>query len=166
MSFNSMDYLRRFFTADNPSKPSTGAGHGGYSEAIRDFGKANTPKDNAHRNLPTHKESKERKEEKAVPSNMTPSDSLQKILDQKQENILDEKTKQFQDYYLNKSKNIFPDAYQQDLNGRLPAQNPIKTYLNRGSTSYLSGLPKLAYERQIDVDRKYVREGHYVYGAQ
>jgi hypothetical protein len=157
-----MDYLRGFgrlfFNDKYPSSGGVPKPFHGYD------GVGIKPK--SQERLTGYKETKERQEEKAVSPNMSPSDSLNKILEEKQKNILDEKTKQFQDYYLNKSKNIFPNDYQKDLNGRLPTQNPIKTYLNRGSTTYLSGLPKLAYERQIDVDRKYVREGQYVYGAQ
>jgi hypothetical protein len=90
---------------------------------------------------------------------------LEKLLDEKKDKYHAEKSKQFQDYYFNKSKKVFPNEYDQTLNGSTPKQNPIKTYLTSTPSNYMSGLPKLAYERQIDVDRKYVREGHYIYGA-
>jgi hypothetical protein len=78
------------------------------------------------------------------------------------------KTEQFRQYYLQKSRKIFqPDEYEYYLQGRQPKQSPLLAGLHDfHKSSYLTPLPAAAYERQIDVDNKYVREGQYMYGAQ
>lgn len=109
---------------------------------------------------------RDKKETAVDASTSSTTESLvEKLLREKKDKYHEEKSKQFQDYYINKSKKVFPNEYDQTLNGSTPKQNPIKTYLTATPSNYMSGLPKLAYERQIDVDRKYVREGHYIYGA-
>lgn len=83
-------------------------------------------------------------------------------------------TKKYQDYALSKVDLIFPNdmqpkqkpnMYQQEVAGAEPTVNPLLANLNSVKNTYTTPLPKVAYERQIDVNSKYVRQGHYMYGA-
>jgi len=81
---------------------------------------------------------------------------------------LDDKTKLFQQYYQGKVNKIFqPDLYEEYVGGKRPTGSPLLAALHDAhKSSYLTPLPASAYERQIDVDSKYIREGRYKYGAQ
>lgn len=85
-----------------------------------------------------------------------------------QKNILAAKTRAFRKYSKKLVPQIFnPDAYEQMVNGIKPTESPLLAALHDfHKSSYLTPLPSQAYERQIDVDNKYIREGQYVYGAQ
>jgi hypothetical protein len=87
---------------------------------------------------------------------------------QEDTNILAAKTRAFKEYSKKLAPQIFnPDTYEQMVGGAKPTESPLLAALHGfHKSSYLSPLPAQAYERQIDVDSKYVREGQYVYGAQ
>jgi hypothetical protein len=84
------------------------------------------------------------------------------------EKPLDEKSLHFRNYYMNKARKIFqPDLYEYYLHGEVPTESPLIAGLqDEGKTSYVSPLPAAAYERKIDVDRKYVREERPALGLQ
>lgn len=83
----------------------------------------------------------------------------------------EELTNHFQNYAKQKTDMIFPNEggpnkYQQEVAGKKPSINPLLANLLLPKNTYLTPLPSLAYERQIDVNAKYVRQGHINYGAQ
>ena len=78
-------------------------------------------------------------------------------------------TKNFTDYTKQKVNLIFPqggNTYQKEVAGAKPKINPLVANLTLPRNTYLTPLPTLAFERQIDVNSKYVREGQNNYGAQ
>jgi len=82
----------------------------------------------------------------------------------------EELTNHFQNYAKQKTDMIFPNnqpnVYQQEVDGKKPSINPLLANLLLPKNTYLTPLPSLAYERQMDVNAKYVRQGQYNYGAQ
>ena len=101
-------------------------------------------------------------DEPKKPANLPLKEDIEK------DKILTRKTLAFQNYSRKLVRPIFqPDEYEKILNGVKPKESPLLAALHGfHKSSYLTPLPAQAYERQIDVDSKYVREGQYVYGAQ
>jgi hypothetical protein len=80
-----------------------------------------------------------------------------------------ELTTQFHNYSKQKTNMIFdngPNVFQQEVAGKKPTMNPLLANLTLPKNTYLTPLPSLAYERQMDVNAKYVRQGQNNYGAQ
>lgn len=78
-------------------------------------------------------------------------------------------TNHLTNYRKEKVNLIFPEhenTYQKEIGGSRPTVNPLLANLTSVRNTYLTPLPKLAFERQIDVNSKYVREGQNNYGAQ
>jgi len=99
----------------------------------------------------------------------TAEDLLALANQEKLQAVLKGKTARYRKYAMSKVPKIFnPDQYQKDVGGQIPTESPLLAALHSVTqkTSYLTPLPAMAYERQIDVDSKYVREGQYNYGAQ
>lgn len=82
------------------------------------------------------------------------------------EKSLDERSKHFQNYYMQKARKIFqPDLYEYYLHGEIPTESPLIAGLqDEGKTAYVSPLPAASYRRKIDVDKKYVLEEKPVFG--
>jgi hypothetical protein len=101
-------------------------------------------------------------EEHKTPQNLPKKEDIEK------DKILKRKTAAFQKYSRKLAFQIFqPDEYEKMVSGVKPQESPLLAALHGfHKSSYLTPLPAAAYERQIDVDSKYVREGQYVYGAQ